>query len=94
MLYLLFIYFSGSLVVEAEILKKKTFLEQQKHLENNLSLAQINGRLSELQEKRDELEEEKEALLRQAKNTNKLLLSFPEMEAKWYFYYQMRFIVH
>lgn len=33
--------------------------------ENKLSLAQINGRLSQLRDKRDELEEEKRVLLSQ-----------------------------
>lgn len=36
--------------------------------ENKLSLAQINGRLSQLREKREELEEEKRQLLNQTQN--------------------------
>ncbi|XP_015376458.1 PREDICTED: uncharacterized protein DDB_G0286175-like isoform X2 [Diuraphis noxia] len=38
--------------------------------ENKLSLAQINGRLSQLRDKRDELEEEKRALLNQSQVTD------------------------
>lgn len=48
--------------------------------ENKLSLAQINGRLSELRDKRDELEEEKRELMKQA-NT---VIAVPE--PKWYIY--------
>lgn len=38
--------------------------------ENKLSLAQINGRLSQLRDKRDELEEERRALLSQTHTNN------------------------
>jgi uncharacterized protein YigA (DUF484 family) len=47
------------------VLRKKKCVEYQKMQENKLSLAQINGRLSQLRDKRDELEEEKRALLNQ-----------------------------
>ncbi|XP_025418200.1 GATA zinc finger domain-containing protein 7-like isoform X2 [Sipha flava] len=50
---------------DAEVLRKKKCVEYQKMQENKLSLAQINGRLSQLRDKRDELEEEKRALLNQ-----------------------------
>lgn len=87
---------SYSLIAEAnaEVLRKIKYLEQQKLEENKLSLAQIDGRLSELRDKRDELEEEKQALLNEAKASNNDVPSIPEVEAKWYFYYQMRFIVY
>ncbi|CAI6358338.1 unnamed protein product [Macrosiphum euphorbiae] len=52
--------------VDAEVLRKKKCVEYQKMQENKLSLAQINGRLSQLRDKRDELEEEKRALLNQS----------------------------
>lgn len=45
-------------------------MENQKIQENKLSLAQINGRLSELRCKRDELVEEKRMLLQQKMFTN------------------------
>lgn len=45
-------------------------MEYQKIEENKLSLAQINGRLSQLQDKRTELEEEKRALLNQTQATD------------------------
>ncbi|KAL5238252.1 hypothetical protein ACI65C_005662 [Semiaphis heraclei] len=51
---------------DAELLRKKKCAEDLKIQENKLSLAQINGRLSELRDKRDELEEEKRELLKQA----------------------------
>lgn len=51
------------------MLRKKKCVEYQKMQENKLSLAQINGRLSQLREKRNELEEEKRALLNQ-RHTN------------------------
>ncbi|XP_025408187.1 uncharacterized protein LOC112681985 isoform X2 [Sipha flava] len=66
----------------AEVLRKVKYLEQQKIQENKLSLAQINGRLSELRDKRDELEEEKQALLNQANASNNNVSSSPEVEAK------------
>ncbi|XP_015363230.1 PREDICTED: uncharacterized protein LOC107161367 [Diuraphis noxia] len=50
---------------DAELLRKKKCAEDLKIQENKLSLAQINGRLSELRDKRDELEEEKRELLKQ-----------------------------
>lgn len=56
--------------------------------ENKLSLAQINGRLSQLRDKRDELEEEKRMLLNQSKTTDDtsqataLIVSKPE--SNWY----------
>ncbi|XP_026820047.1 probable serine/threonine-protein kinase DDB_G0282963 isoform X1 [Rhopalosiphum maidis] len=52
--------------VDAEVLRKKKCVEYQKMQENKLSLAQINGRLTQLRDKRDELEEEKRALLNQS----------------------------
>lgn len=53
---------------DAEVLRKKKCVEYQKMQENKLSLAQINGRLSQLREKREELEEEKRQLLNQTQN--------------------------
>lgn len=95
--HMVLIIFCYTLIVEADagVLRKKKFLEQQKLQENKLTIAQINYRLSELQDKRVELEEEKQALLSQAKNTNNnLLLYLPAIEATWYIYYHMRFIVY
>lgn len=54
---------------DAQLLRKKLYLENQKIQENKLSLAQINSRLSELRGKRNELEEEKRALLKQKQTT-------------------------
>lgn len=63
-------------------MRKKKCAEDLKIQENKLSLAQINGRLSELRDKRDELEEEKRELLKQAIiNT---VIAVPE--PKWYIY--------
>ncbi|CAH1731596.1 unnamed protein product [Aphis gossypii] len=56
--------------VDAEVLRKKKCVEYQKMQENKLSLAQINGRLIQLRDKRDELEEEKRALLNQSLATD------------------------
>lgn len=95
--HMVLIIFCYTLIAEADagVLRKKKFLEQQKLQENKLTIAQINYRLSELQDKRVKLEEEKQALLSQAKNTNNnLLLYLPAIEATWYIYYHMRFIVY
>lgn len=54
--------------------------------ENKLSLAQINGRLSQLRDKRDELEEEKRALLNQTQASNDSVataLVVPKTEPFW-----------
>lgn len=56
--------------------------------ENKLSLAQINGRLSQLRYKRDELELEKRALLNESQNTSDTMSSssiVPKIELNWYF---------
>lgn len=55
--------------------------------ENKLSLAQINGRLSQLRDKRDELEEEKRALLSQSQATDDSMattLVVLKTESNWY----------
>uniref|UniRef100_A0A2S2PMZ2 Uncharacterized protein n=1 Tax=Schizaphis graminum TaxID=13262 RepID=A0A2S2PMZ2_SCHGA len=69
---------------DAEILRKKKYAEDLKIQENRLSLAQINGRLSELRDKRDELEEEKRELLNQKQTIINTVLTVPE--PKWYIY--------
>lgn len=69
------------------MLRKKKCVEYQKMQENKLSLAQINGRLSQLRDKRDELEEEKRALLNQSQATDDSMataLVVPKTEANWY----------
>jgi len=69
------------------VLRKKKFVEYQKMQENKLSLAQINGRLSQLRDKRDELEEEKRALLNQSQATDDSMatsLVVPKTESNWY----------
>lgn len=74
---------------DAEILRKKKCVEYQKMEENKLSLAQINGRLSQLRDKRDELEEEKRALLNQTQASNDSVataLVVPKTESFWYLY--------
>ncbi|VVC45941.1 Hypothetical protein CINCED_3A011851 [Cinara cedri] len=69
--------------VNAEILRKKKCVEYQKMQENKLSLAQINGRLSQLQDKRVELEEEKRALLDQTQADEMVTsLVMPKIELK------------
>ncbi|XP_050437678.1 3-phosphoinositide-dependent protein kinase B-like [Adelges cooleyi] len=55
---------------EAEVLRKKKCVEFQQMEENKLSLAQINGRLTALKDRRDELEEEKRALLNQVQTAD------------------------
>lgn len=88
------LYFAYFLLadVEAETLRKKKCEENQKIKENKLSLAQINGRLSELQDKRHTLEEEKRALLNEAKDGN---ISFSlNAESKWYILYYTMFILY
>jgi len=68
-------------------LRKKKYAEDQKIQENKLSIAQINGRLSELRDKRDELEEEKRALLNQSQATDDSMatsLVVPKTESNWY----------
>lgn len=55
--------------------------------ENKLSLAQINGRLSQLREKREELEEEKRQLLNQTQNNEDAVataLVVPKTESNRY----------
>jgi len=54
--------------INAEMLRKKKCVEYQKMEENKLSLAQINGRLAQLRDKRDELEEEKMTLINQMRD--------------------------
>jgi len=69
------------------VLRKKKCVEYQKMQENKLSLAQINGRLSQLRDKRDELEEEKRALLNQSQATDDSMatsLVVPKTESNWY----------
>jgi len=69
------------------VLRKKKCVEYQKMQENKLSLAQINGRLSQLQNKRDELEEEKRVLLSQSQATDDSMataLVVPKTESNWY----------
>lgn len=69
------------------MLRKKKCVEYQKMQENKLSLAQINGRLSQLRDKRDELEEEKRALLSQSQATDDSMataLVVPKTESNWY----------
>lgn len=69
------------------MLRKKKCVEYQKMQENKLSLAQINGRLSQLRDKRDELEEEKRALLNQSQaNDDSMATSLvvPKTESNWY----------
>lgn len=69
------------------MLRKKKCVEYQKMQENKLSLAQINGRLSQLRDKRDELEEEKRALLNQSQTTDDSMataLVVPKTEPNWY----------
>jgi len=74
--------------VDAEVLRKKKRVEYQKIQENKLSLAQINGRLSQLKDKRDELEEEKRVLLNQMQTTEdtsqSTALITPKTESNWY----------
>jgi hypothetical protein len=65
-------------------LRKKKYAEDLKIQENRLTLAQINGRLSELRDKRDELEEEKRELLNQKHTFINTVLTVPE--PKWYIY--------
>jgi len=69
---------------DAELLRKKKCAEDLKIQENRLSLAQINGRLSELRDKRDELEEEKRELLNQKQTIINTVIAVPE--PKWYIY--------
>lgn len=64
-------------------------MEHQKSQENKLSLAQINGRLSELQDKREELEEEKRLLLNQSLTTDIDILTEPI----WYLFYEIHIFV-
>lgn len=69
---------------DAQLLRKKLYLENQKIQENKLSLAQINSRLSELRGKRNELEEEKRALLKQKQTTEYALLKTTDAELVLY----------
>jgi len=69
------------------VLRKKKCVEYQKMQENKLSLAQINGRLIQLRDKRDELEEEKRALLNQSQATDDSMataLVVAKTESIWY----------
>lgn len=69
------------------MLRKKKCVEYQKMQENKLSLAQINGRLIQLRDKRDELEEEKRALLNQSQATDDSIataLVVAKTESNWY----------
>jgi len=69
------------------VLRKKKCVEYQKMQENKLSLAQINGRLIQLRDKRDELEEEKRALLNQSQATDDSIataLVVAKTESNWY----------
>jgi len=69
------------------VLRKKKCVEYQKMQENKLSLAQINGRLIQLRDKRDELEEEKRALLNQSQATDDSMataLVVAKTESNWY----------
>lgn len=69
------------------MLRKKKCVEYQKMQENKLSLAQINGRLIQLRDKRDELEEEKRALLNQSQATDDSMataLVVAKTESNWY----------
>lgn len=68
-------------------MRKKKCVEYQKMQENKLSLAQINGRLSQLREKREELEEEKRQLLNQTQNNEDTVataLVVPKTESNRY----------
>lgn len=72
---------------EAEVLRKKKCVEFQQMEENKLSLAQINGRLTALKDRRDELEEEKRALLNQVQTADDAMaasLVVPKSEFNWY----------
>lgn len=69
---------------DAQLLRKKLYLENQKIQENKLSLAQINSRLSELRGKRNELEEERRALLKQKQATEYALLKTTDAELVFY----------
>ena len=71
-------------------MRKKKYAEDQKIQENKLSLAQINGRLSELRDKRDELEEEKRELLNQKQTIINTVIAVPE--PKWYINYTIKCI--
>ncbi|XP_025196025.1 uncharacterized protein LOC112595142 [Melanaphis sacchari] len=64
--------------IDAEILRKKKCAEDLKIQENKLSLAQINGRLTELRDKRDVLEEEKRELLNQKQTIINTVIAVPE----------------
>lgn len=69
---------------DAQLLRKKLYLENQKIQENKLSLAQINSRLSELRGKRNELEEERRVLLKQKQTTEYALLKTTDAELVFY----------
>ncbi|VVC36932.1 Hypothetical protein CINCED_3A008478 [Cinara cedri] len=66
----------------AEILRKKKILENQQIQENKLSLAQINGRLTELHDRRNELQQEKQALLSQTVISNMMNFAVPRTGLK------------
>lgn len=64
--------------------------------ENKLSLAQINGRLTQLRDKRDELEEEKRTLLNQTQTTDETgatALVVPKTETNWYLYFTYLIVI-
>jgi len=63
------------------MLRKKKCVEYQKMEENKLSLAQINGRLSQLRDKRDELEDEKMTLINQMRDADNIVSAQQQL---WY----------
>lgn len=63
-------------------------MENQQIQENQLSLAQINGRLSELHIKRNELQQEKQELLNQTQIIDKMSFTVPRTGLKWYLFHQ------
>jgi len=63
------------------MLRKKKCVEYQKMEENKLSLAQINGRLSQLRDKRDELEDEKMTLINQMRDADNIVSA---QQTLWY----------
>lgn len=73
--------------MNAEMLRKKKTLENQQIQENKLSLAQINGRLTELLDRRNELRQEKQALLSQTEITDIMSLAMQRTGLKWYLYF-------
>lgn len=68
----------------AEVIRKKKIAELKKQQDNKLTLAQINGRISELQAQLDELEEQKRVLLNLIPTTVDILT-----QPIWYLYYKI-----